>query len=145
MAEVSGLYLCKVKKEPRSEIEMGNFIENFGLSGDAYSESNIEKQVTVFFEEGRDSLKNEPFPGLCFPRFLETLRISGARPENFETGTKIHIGLAILEVSMPRKKCYPECKIIQDRRHCSLSSDVRFCKVISTGIIKKGDRVIIEN
>ena len=143
MGEVTKIYLCKVKKEPRIEVEEGMFLENFGLEGDAYSEIGVEKQVTVFFEEGRDSLIDEPFPGLCFPRFLETIRIRGIKADNCKTGARIQAGKAILAVSKPRKKCYPECRIIQDGRHCALSSDVRFCKVLQTGTIQKGDSVKI--
>ena len=145
MGEVTKIYLCKVKKEPRVEVEEGMFLENFGLEGDAYSETGASKQITVFFDEGRESLSKEPFPGLCFPRFLETIRISGIKADNLKTGIKIQAGEVILVVSKPRKKCYPECKIIQDGRHCSLSGDVRFCKVLQTGTIRKGDSVKIIN
>ncbi len=143
MGQVSKIYLCKVKKEPRVEIEEGRFIKNFGLEGDAYSGIGVEKQVPVFFEEGRTSLEAESFPGLCFPRFLETIRIRGIKAGNFKTGSSIKIGEAVFQVSKIRKKCYSECKIIQDNRHCALSKDVRFCKVLQTGIIRKGDSVNI--
>ena len=143
MAEVTKIYLCKVKKKPRIEVEEGIFLENFGLEGDAFSETGGSKQVTVFFNEGRDSLSDEPFPGLCFHRFLETIRICGIKADDFKTGTEIQVGEVILMVSKPRKKCYPECKIIQDGRHCALSSDVRFCRVLQTGTIRKGDSVSI--
>ena len=145
MAEVTKIYLCKVKKEPRIEIAEGKFLADFGLEGDAYSEVDVDKQVTVFINEGRDSLSDEPFSGLCFPRFLETIRIRGIKADDFKTGTEIQVGEVILMVSKPRKKCYSECKIIQDERHCALSSDVRFCRVLQTGIIREGDTVNIIN
>jgi len=143
MGKVSKIYLCKVKKEPRIEIEKGQFIENYGLAGDAYSEPGIEKQVPVFFDKGWLSLEEEPFPGLCFSRFLETIRIQGIEAGNFKTGTTIKIGEAIFQVSKIRKKCYSECKIIQDNRHCALFKDVRFCTVLQSGIIRKGDIVSV--
>lgn len=143
MGEVSNIFLCQVKKQPRVEIDSGNFLKDFGLEGDAYSETGIEKQVPVFFEEGRTSLESEPFPGLCFPRFLETIRIRGIKADSFKTDDIIRIGEAVLQVSEIRKKCYPECKIIQDNRKCALSRDVRFCKVLNTGKIRKGDSVYI--
>lgn len=143
MGEVTKIYLCKVKKEPRIEVEEGLFLENFGLEGDAYSETGVDKQVTVFFDESRDSLSDGPFSGLCFSRFLETIRIRGINADVFKTGTEIQVGEAILNVSKPRKKCYSECKIIQDGRHCALFRDVRFCRVLQTGTIRKGDSVSI--
>jgi len=143
MGEVSRIFLCKIKKQPRIEIEEGNFLVNFGLEGDAYSNIGTEKQVPVFFDDSRFSLEEEPFPGLCFPRFLETIRIRGIRADRFKTDSIFKIGEAVFQVSKTRKKCYPECRIIQDKRHCALSRDVRFCKVLQTGIIKKGDSVTI--
>ena len=139
MGEITKIYLCRIKKEPRIEVEVGLFIENVGLEGDAYSETGTVKQVTIFFDDARDTLLKEPFPGLCFSRFLETIRIRGDKADDYKTGTKVQAGKAVFVVSKPRKKCYPECKIIQDGRHCSLSGDVRFCKVLQTGTIQKGD------
>ncbi|MCK5199637.1 MAG: hypothetical protein KAR21_14855 [Spirochaetales bacterium] len=143
MGEVTKIYICKVKKEPRSEVEEGMFLRNFGLEGDAYSETGVDKQVTVFFDEGRKSLSVEPFSGLCFPGFLETIQIRGIRADDFKTDTEIQVGEVILKVSKPRKKCYSECKIIQDGRNCALFRDVRFCRVLQTGTIRKGDSVSI--
>lgn len=141
MGEVSNIFLCTIKKQPRVEIDEGNFLKDFGLEGDAYSEAGTEKQVPVFFDEGRNSLEQESFPGLCFSRFLETIRIKGIKADSFRTDDIIQIGEAVFQVSKTRKKCYPECKIIQDNRHCALSRDVRFCKVLNTGKIRKGDNV----
>lgn len=143
MGEVTKIYLCKVKKEPRIEVEEGLFLENFGLEGDAYSEKEVDKQVTVFFDESRDSLSDEPLSGLCFSRFLETIRIRGINADVFKTGAEFQIGEVILKVSKSRKKCYSECKIIQDERRCALFMDVRFCRVLQTGTIRKGDNVSI--
>ncbi|MDA3940174.1 MAG: hypothetical protein PF693_12860, partial [Spirochaetia bacterium] len=143
MGEVSNIYLCKIKKQPRVEISEGNFLADFGLEGDAYSEVGVDKQVPIFFDEGRMLMEKEAFPGLCFSRFLETIRIKGINASTFTTGTVVQIGSAEFIVNKVKKKCYPECKIIQDNRHCSLSRDVRFCKVIQTGIIRKGDSVSI--
>jgi len=143
MGEVTKIYLSRVKKEPRVEVKEGMFLEDFGLEGDAYSGIGATKQVTVFFDEGRKSLSEEPFPGLCFQRFLETLQISGIKADDLKLDTELQVGKAVFIVSKPRKKCYPECKIIQDGRSCALSRDVRFCRVLQTGTIRKGDSVKI--
>jgi MOSC domain-containing protein YiiM len=143
MGEVSKIFLCEIRKKPRVEITQGLFLENYGLNGDVYSESGVEKQVTVFFDEARDSLALEPYEGLCFKRFLETIRIKDLKAEDLKTGTKITLGETVFQVTGVRKKCYSECKIIKDNRHCALSTDVRFCKVLKTGIVRKGDSVKI--
>ncbi len=143
MGRISRIFLSRVKKEERVEIEEGVLLENYGLEGDSHSESGSNRQVTLFFEEGRRSIDSEPVMGLCFPRFMETIRIDGIDPELLQAGTKIEIGDSLLLVSNSRKKCYSECLIVGDGRKCSLSRDVRFCRVLKSGTIRKGSTVTV--
>ncbi len=143
MAKITKIFLSRVKKEKRIEIEEGRLIEDFGLEGDSYSESGSNRQLTLFFDKCFEEIFSEPVQGLCFSRFKETIRITGLNPEVLQTGTKIQIENALLSVSSPRKKCYPECLIIKDGRKCSLSRNVRFCRILQTGTIRKGSIVKI--
>lgn len=143
MGKVEAILVSKEKKSTRIEIEEGMFREDYGLEGDAYSRSGIERQVTVLSLEGRNAVQNEVLDGLCFERFMETIRISGLPLHKTETGTQFSIGGAVFEVVKDRKKCYPECSIVKSGRVCSLKTDVRFLKVIKSGIVRKGDTVEI--
>jgi len=141
MGTISKIFLSRVRKEERVEIDEGFLLENYGLEGDSHSEKGSNKQVTLFFDKGRAAVSSEPLEGLCFNRFMETLRIGGIDPETLEAGVEVEVGDALLSVSSSGKKCYPECLIILDGRKCSLSSDVRFCRVLRSGVIRKGSTV----
>ncbi len=143
MGRVEAIFVSREKKSTRIEIEEGMFRENYGLEGDAYSKSGTERQVPVLSLEGRSAVQNEVLDGLCFERFMETLRISGIPLHKTGTGTRFSIGRAVFEVVKDRKKCYPECDIVKSGRVCSLKTDVRFLKVIKSGVVRKGDPVEI--
>ncbi len=141
MGRVEAILISREKKSTRIEIEEGMFTENYGLEGDAYSERGSDRQVAVLSLEGREAVESEPLHGLCFQRFMETLRISGIALKNTGTGARLAIGGAVFEVVQGRKKCFPECDIVKSGRVCALKTDVRFLKVITSGIVSKGDRV----
>ncbi len=136
---VEKLYLSRKKKTKRVEIEEGLFIEDFGLEGDAYSRLGADRQVTVLSSEGRSGVESDPLKGLCFERFVETVRISGIDMDLLSEGTVLRLGEAVFEVTRYRKKCYGECDIVKSGRTCSLVPGARFLKVIKTGIVRKGD------
>lgn len=140
---VTAVFLSIEKKKPRIEITEGIFLEDYGLEGDAYSSRGSKRQVAVLSEEGRIGVVNEKLDGLCFERFLETVRFSGIDMSKLKPGTRLRIGEAFFEVSKHRKKCYPECSIIKSGRVCSLVPEVRFLKVLKTGKVRKGDSVEI--
>ena len=140
---VERLFLSREKKTKRVEIDEGIFIEDYGLEGDAYSSRGAKRQVTVLPLEARDAVEKEEQDGLCFERFLETVRISGIDSENLREGVILKIGDAVFEVTKHRKKCYPECDIVKSGRVCSLVKGARFLKVLSTGKVTVGDCVEI--
>ncbi len=143
MGRVEAILISRERKSARIEIDEGMFLENYGLEGDAYSKGGTERQVTICTLDGRNAVEKESLNGLCFERFMETVRISGIPLEKIETGTRFVIGEAVFEVIQDRKKCYPECDIIRSGRVCSLKTDVRFLKVLKSGLVRKGDRVEI--
>ncbi len=140
---VEKLFISREKKTKRVAIESGLFIKNYGLEGDAYSSPGARRQVTVLSSEGRAAVEKEDLEGLCFERFIETVRISGIEADTLKPGVLLKAGTALFEVTEYRKKCYPECSIIQTGRVCSLFTDARFLKVLTTGKVAVGDRVEI--
>ncbi len=143
MGRVEAIFISRQKKTEREEINEGHFIKNFGLEGDAYSSPGAKRQVTILSSKGRAAVEQEGMNGLCFERFLETVRISGIDADALKPGAVLVAGRALFEVTEYRKKCYPECTIVQSGRVCSLATDVRFLKVLRTGKVSVGDRVEI--
>lgn len=143
MGKVEAILISRKKKTPRIEVDKGNFIRDYGLEGDAYSGKGEDRQVTILSKEGREQINNDRRDGLCFQRFIETVRISGIDMDDLKPGKILRIGKGLFEVTKYRKKCYPECEIIKAGTTCALVSEARFLKVIQSGVVKKGDRVEI--
>jgi MOSC domain-containing protein YiiM len=141
-AKLEAIFLLKRKGEPRLEIEEGYLKENWGLEGDAYAGPG-DRQIPIYCSAGRERLSafND---GLCFSRFLETLRFSGLDTASLATGDRIEAGEASLEVSGARKKCFSECPIVQRGERCDLATAVRFCRVVTSGRINCGSPIEIE-
>ncbi len=141
MGKVEAILISREKKTPRIEIDKGVFTQNYGLEGDAYSKEGEDRQVTILSLDGRERVENDTRDGLCFRRFIETVRISGIDMDDLKPKMILRMGKALFEVTKYRKKCYPECGIIKTRTTCALVADARFLKVIQSGIVKKGDTV----
>ncbi len=143
MGKVETILISRKKKTPRIEIDKGMFIRNFGLEGDAYSKEGEDRQVTILSLGGREQVVKDMRDGLCFRRFVETVRISGIVMDDLKPEIILRMGKALFEVTKYRKKCYPECEILKTRAACALVADARFLKVIQSGIVKTGDTVEI--
>jgi len=139
---VASIYICKDRKKPRELIEEGEFIEGFGLLGDAYSQKG-NRQVTILGVKSREEVENSEIKGLCFRRFVETIRTKDIDLYKLPKGTKLKIGDTIQEISIVGKRCFPECKIVQRGESCALSRENVFTKVLKSGKIKVGDSIEI--
>jgi len=141
-AHITALFLSSGRGTPRSEISEGFFKINHGLEGDSYSGPG-DRQVTLFNLEIRKKVQQDTRDGLCFPRFQETLQISGILLSKLSVGTRLQIGETLLEISVLGKKCYPECSIRKENQVCDLPANAAFARVIAEGLIRKGDSVSI--
>lgn len=141
MGKVEAILISRKKKTPRIEIDKGNFIRDYGLEGDAYSGKGADRQVTILSKAGREQINTDRRDGLCFRRFIETVRISGVDMDDLHPGMILRMGKVLFEVTRYRKKCYPECEIIKAGTTCALVSEARFLRIIQSGVVKKGDSV----
>ncbi len=141
---VSALFLSLEKGSDRVETGEGLFLVDHGLSGDAYSGPG-DRQVPLYCVEGRKRLAAGPGDGLCFARFLETLRVDGLDTGDLETGDKLDAGTAVLEISPVRKRCFPECPIVGRGERCDLASSVRFCRVVKEGVLRPGQELTLNS
>ncbi len=139
---VSAIFLSHEKGSDRVELAEGLFLADHGLSGDAYSGPG-ERQVPLYCAAGRDRLAAGAGDGLCFARFLETLRVDGIDTMELETGDLLSGGTAVLEISPVRKRCFPECPIVGRGERCDLARSVRFCRVVKEGVLRPGQELTL--
>ena len=133
------------------ELSEAHFVANFGLEGDFHAVGG-ERQVSLFIAEIRDEIQSQKesghedsgpeIRGLCFSRFRENITIRGLDMDALAPGTRLEIGEAVLEITGETKRCHEECPLYETGKLCALAGRSLFAKVVKSGIVCVGDRVI---
>lgn len=131
----------------KTPIAEGNFIEDFGLEGDAHA-GKWHRQVSLLGKESIDKmekllkkLEDENKP--CLGVFAENITTEGIILYELPIGTKMKIGETLHEVTQIGKECHEGCAIKQQVGKCIMPLEGIFTKVLKGGKIKTGDEIII--
>lgn len=130
-----------VRKKPVDEVRVG---ENFGIEGDAHASSEWHRQVSLLALE---SIKKMQAMGLDVQPgdFAENITTEGLDLVALPVGTRITIGGEVIgEVSQIGKECHTRCAIYYQAGDCVMPKEGIFIKVIRGGVIRKGDRIVVE-
>ena len=123
----------------KTPIPKGNFIENYGLEGDAHA-GKWHRQVSLL---GIESFKKMEEQGLELKHgdFAENITTEGIILYELPIGTRLKIGETLQEVTQIGKKCHTGCAIAQTVGKCIMPTEGIFTRVIKGGIIKAGDTI----
>ncbi|MCR5764156.1 MAG: molybdenum cofactor biosynthesis protein [Treponema sp.] len=123
-------------KTPVSHVE---FIENFGIKGDAHA-GNWHRQVSLLSLEKIEDFRTQGAK-VDFGAFGENLVVSGFDLITLPVGTRLKCEDAILEVTQIGKECHSHCAIYKQTGSCIMPKQGIFAKVIKGGIIKPEDDI----
>lgn len=72
--------------------------------------------------------------GLCHSRFYANITLEAINDDIHlpKAGTLLTSGDIVIKVTQKRKKCFPECSLVQQGEKCSLVNSVIFAEVLST-------------
>lgn len=140
MAKVTAINISEKKGVPKTTIDMGEFIEDFGLKGDAHA-GNWHRQVSLLGQESIDKVTALGVKGLCTGKFAENLTTEGIELYTLPIGTRLDINGVILEVTQIGKECHQKCAIFKLVGDCVMPKEGIFARVIKGGIIRKGDEI----
>ena len=143
MAKVIAVNISEQKGVPKKPIDVGEFIEEFGLKGDAHA-GKWHRQVSLLANESIDKVKALGIKGLCTGKFAENLTTEGIVLYELPIGTKLEINDVILEVSQIGKECHQKCAIFKLVGDCVMPKEGIFARVIKGGTIKPGDEIKVE-
>lgn len=101
------------------------------------------KQVSILSEDVRSLIDTGKIDGLCTRRFYENITVSGLDSSKLSVGSKIGIGETIQEVTGLGKRCFNECKLVEEGKYCQLSEGAIFTRVLKGGCIGKNNKVNI--
>ncbi len=142
LGEISAIYISNKKGMPKKLIREGNLKKGYGLVGDVHAKGG-KRQVSLFTEEGRNKIETNKIDGLCTKKFCENITIKNMELAKLQVGSIIKIGESIIEITQIGKECFLECRLLGNDNICPLPKEVIFAKVIKSGNIKIGDKILI--
>lgn len=139
---VVAINISEKKGVPKVTIPEGNFIEEFGLEGDAHA-GKWHRQVSLLGVESIDKMKAIGIQGLCTGKFAENLTTEGIILYALPVGARLKIGETLHEVTQIGKECHQKCAIFHTVGDCVMPKEGIFTRVLKGGIIKVGDAIEI--
>ncbi|MFH1825483.1 MAG: MOSC domain-containing protein [Candidatus Firestonebacteria bacterium] len=141
--KVIAVCLSEKKGTSKKNVGKGEIKENFGIIGDAHA-GDKERQVSLLAKESIDKVVKRGIdikPG----DFAENITTEGIDLLKLNIRDKVFIGdKIILEVTKIGKECVSPCAIYHTLGECIMPREGIFTKVISGGIVKIEDRVVIK-
>lgn len=140
MGTIYSISISPERGQLKKEVPEANLIENYGIEKDGHA-GNWGRQVTCLNWDSVLKANNKHQLNAGPGDFAENILIDGFEISMLQIGSKIKLGTsAILEVTQIGKEDHPS--IVSRTFGISLlPSEGLFCKVVTGGIIKKGDSV----
>ena len=139
MGKVHAVCISTIRGVAKQAVPEGNFIVNWGIEGDAHAE-HWHRQVSLLAEESIDFMRNKGLelePGA----FAENITTEGLDLAHLPIGTRLGNGEVVLEVTQIGKKCHHGCAIFKQVGDCIMPREGIFAKVLTPGILRRGDRL----
>lgn len=106
-----------------------------GLEG--VQRKNPDRPVSLMSLTARQSVDRAVQRGLCYERFTADITLDCEQMP--PTGTRLKCGDLVLAILPERKKCWPECVLLQKDLPCPLKEGVRYARVETTGTLHLDD------
>ena len=89
--KVLSINISEKKGTPKTKINPGVLIEDFGFEGDAHA-GKWHRQVSLLAKESIDKSKGLPSDGLCHGVFAENITTEGIELYTIPVGTRLKVG-----------------------------------------------------
>ncbi|NOX87937.1 MAG: MOSC domain-containing protein [Calditrichaeota bacterium] len=138
MGYIEAICISPKKGIVKKEIPAANFIENYGIEGDAHA-GDWHRQVSLLPAESIDRVK-EKIPALTSGAFAENVIVRGVNFSGIKVGDRFKIGDSILlEVTQIGKECHTACAIKRLTGDCIMPREGVFARVLRGGKANAGD------
>lgn len=144
MAKVVAVNISDRKGVQKKDIGKGNFIEQYGLEGDAHA-GKRHRQVSFLAVESVQKMKELGLDNAENGMFAENITTEGIELFSLPVGTKLEIGEALFQVTQIGKECHQKCAIYYKVGNCAMPLEGIFARVLRGGVVKAGDEIIIKN
>jgi MOSC domain-containing protein YiiM len=128
----------------KTNILLGNLIENYGLENDAHA-GDWHRQVSLLAVESIFKIREKGLdvnPG----DFAENITTKGIKLWELPVGTCLKLGKdALVEVTQIGKECHDRCAIYKQVGDCVMPREGIFVKVLKGGTIGPSDGIQVFN
>lgn len=138
MSKVLAICISKHKGTLKNEVSEANFIEEFGIEGDAHA-GKWNRQVSLLAFEKIDDFRNKG-GNVDFGAFGENLVVDGIELHKLPVGQQLQVGEVLLEVTQIGKECHDKCAIYYQVGECIMPKNGIFTRVLKGGKVKVGDQ-----
>ena len=143
MATVCSINISEKKGTPKTTIDEGNLIVDFGFEGDAHA-GKWHRPVRLLAKESIAQAAGMRTDGLCHGMFAENITTEGISLHTLPVGTRLQIGeSAVIEISQIGKECHDGCAIRQLVGQCIMPKEGVFARVIKGGVVRAGDPITV--
>lgn len=139
---VLSINISTAKGTPKTSVNPGVLIEDFGFEGDAHA-GKWHRQVSLLAIESIEKSKGMPTNGLCHGVFAENITTKGIVLYTLPVGTRLQIGEAVIEITQIGKECHEGCAIQKIVGKCIMPKEGVFAKVIKGGNVYNNDPIQI--
>ena len=138
MSKVLAICISKHNGTLKNEVSEANFIEEFGIEGDAHA-GKWHRQVSLLAFEKIDDFRNKG-GNVDFGAFGENLVVDGIELHKLPVGQQLQVGEVLLEVTQIGKECHDKCAIYYQVGECIMPKNGIFTRVLKGGKVKVGDK-----
>lgn len=138
MSKIRAICISEKKGTAKVQVPKAEFIEDFGIKGDAHA-GKWHRQVSLLAFEKIEDFRADG-GNVDFGAFGENLVVDGIELNKLPIGQKIKIGEALLEVTQIGKKCHDKCAIYYQVGECIMPKNGIFTRVLKGGKVKVGDK-----
>ena len=131
MSKVLAICISKHKGTLKNEVSEANFIEEFGIEGDAHA-GKWHRQVSLLAFEKIDDFRNKG-GNVDFGAFGENLVVDGIELHKLPVGQQLQVGEVLLEVTQIGKECHDKCAIYYQVGECIMPKNGIFTRVLKGG------------
>lgn len=110
-------------------------ITETGMEG--VERKNPNRPVSLISLQARQAVDQALQRGLCFKKFVADITLDCE--EMPPTGTLLKSGDLVLGILPERKRCWPECELLQNKLPCPLIDGVRYANVEKPGELCLGE------
>lgn len=142
MGTIKAICLSSGKGTAKQPVPSAELIEQYGMKGDAHA-GNWHRQISLL-PVGQVSAFNERGGAVSDGDFGENLLVEDLDFSDFEPGTRLFCGEAVLEITQLGKECHNHCAIFQRVGECIMPVHGVFARVLHGGTIRQGDEIHAE-